>query len=114
MKMNLQIAFLALVIFVVLAVALAYTTFTTAVSLDHARAEQEHQRNQQHLLQALLLKTGNRLSQADYASLVRESFGKDHIVKEEAGQLTIDDIALTFSGGALVGVSSLGDGGKNP
>ena len=104
----------AIVILIVVATALAYTTFTTAISLDYARTEQELQRQRQHLLQELFLKAASHISRNELVMLVKKSFAMDHVVKEGSNQISIDDIVLIFDGDAIKSVSSLDEVSKNP
>lgn len=101
---------IVIVVFLTLAVAiLGYVAFSSAISLDHARKEQEHQRQREHVLQALLLKTSSYISRNQLVALVKENFGTDHIVKEEHNQITIDDTVLKFEGDRVKSISSIND-----
>jgi hypothetical protein len=95
-------------------IALGYTSFSAAVSLDHARKQQDLQRQREHLLESLLLKLAGNLPRKEVVLLVNKNFGVGHIIKEDKNQVTVDDVVLTFDEGTLIGVSSLDESPKAP
>lgn len=101
---------IVIVVFLTLAVAiLGYIAFSSAISLDYARKEQEHLRQREYVLQSLLLETSNHMSRNQLVALVKENFGTDHIVKEENNQITIDNTVLKFEGERVKSISSIND-----
>lgn len=84
-----------------------YGWVNCAVSLDHARQEQEMQRRKTRVLQRLLYEAGSHLNRAALTRLVREKFQKTHVVKEEHDLLLVDEIVLRFERDVLVEVQLL-------
>ena len=88
-------------------IALGYTSFSGAVSLDQARKQQNLERHRERLLESLLLKVAGNLSRKEVVSLVNGNFGDGHIIKEDKDQITVDDVIFRFDGDTLISVSSL-------
>jgi hypothetical protein len=86
---------------------LLYSWIDSRVTIDHARQEQEYQLRKMNLLQDILKATGIRVPRSEMIQLIRKQFGKNHIIKEGADSLQIDDIIFKFKGESFDGVEFL-------
>jgi hypothetical protein len=90
---------------------MVYLLLNASASLDDSRQSQKSLREEQRLLESILLKTAtaSNLSRATIVQLIKDNFSKDHIVKMEDGQILIDGVVLRFDNDALIDVCSLED-----
>ncbi len=89
-------------------IALGYTSFSGAVSLDQATKTTEFRATSRASAGIFLLKVAGNLSRKEVVSLVNGNFGDGHIIKEDKDQITVDDVIFRFDGDTLISVSSLG------
>jgi len=93
----------------IICIFLLYSWINALVSLDYARQEEKYQRENVQLLQSLLQETGKKMSQSEIRQLVKSRFGKEHIIKEQQNQISVDNIILKFNGNSLVEIKLLDD-----
>jgi hypothetical protein len=101
-----------LVLFIALA-TLAYISLNASVALDDARTEQRDLREQEHILQVMILQLSSRISRKELVQSMKNNFGTGHIIKEKCNQLEVDSVVLTFNDDVLTDVSSLSNAPKN-
>jgi hypothetical protein len=97
---------------IVLLAFFGFQWLNAAVSLDHARQEQQHQRDRAQLLRSLLQHTASHLSRADVVRLLTEEFGKGHVIKQQNDGIQVDDIIFRFRGDVVAKVLFLEE--ENP
>jgi len=87
----------SVVILLVVTVFAIYNWLNVAVSLDHARQQQETEWQRSTLLSQFILASNAGAKRTDILR-VAQQLGKNHIIKEEADRIELDGIVFRFRG----------------
>jgi hypothetical protein len=78
---------------------MTYAWFDTAVSLSYAHDALRMEKERSRLLRELMLTMNRGMSRSEVERIITSEFAQDHIIKEEDGGLSLDDVIFQFDGG---------------
>ncbi len=68
----------------------------SAVSLDHARQQQKIDKETADVLRRFVLVFNHGTKRSEITQFVKKYEGKDHVIKEEADRIFLDDLVFQF------------------